>query len=158
MEQTAQPAFLVPAQRQRGAAVDTEFIEHTDLAVGIAEHDQIFAEQLRAQRRAVRFGDLMGRTDRQPEPAHHAAHRCIPAGAGKSLVLFGADHGCVPGQFIVYIAEILTDRPLNGKLCNGHGNGICAPRPAVPIPDHAAQVLQFGSQNEDKPVQNFTFS
>jgi hypothetical protein len=28
----------------------------------------------------------------------------------------------------------------------------------VPIPDYAAQVLQFGSQNEGKPVQNFTFS
>ena len=50
----AQAAFLVAAEEQRRAAMRTIGIDQTNLALAVAEGDQVFAEQPHAQRRAIR--------------------------------------------------------------------------------------------------------
>jgi hypothetical protein len=42
--ETAQSALLVAAKRQRHAAMRAVFVEHAQAALGVAEHDEVFAE------------------------------------------------------------------------------------------------------------------
>ena len=48
MQQATQAAFFVPSQRQRYPPVNAELVQHTQIAVGITEHNQVFAQQLSA--------------------------------------------------------------------------------------------------------------
>jgi hypothetical protein len=50
----AQPAFLVAAEEQRGAAMRAAVIENTDPPGTVAKSDQSLAEQHQTQRIAVR--------------------------------------------------------------------------------------------------------
>ena len=49
----AQAAFLVAAEEHRGAAVRAAVIEDADAALGVAEGDQLLAQELDAHRRGV---------------------------------------------------------------------------------------------------------
>jgi hypothetical protein len=90
--EAAQAAFLVAREHQRGAAVRAEFVEHADAAFGVTEDDEAFAKQAHADRRAVRFGNLLGQAGGDPVPPHDLAHRGVAFDAAEQVVFFGA-HG-----------------------------------------------------------------
>jgi hypothetical protein len=67
--------------------------QQPDLAFGVAEGDEILAEQAHAQRRAIGF-DLARQERRQPEAAHQIAHRRAAAGVRQQLIFFARRHSC----------------------------------------------------------------
>ena len=71
----AQAALLVATEEQRRAAVRTERADHADLAVGVAEGDQVFAQGARANRVAVRLAAARPRA----APAARNAARTRPS-------------------------------------------------------------------------------
>ena len=91
--EAAQSAFLVAAEGERGLAVRTGFAEQPGLAVGVAERDQLFAEQLHPHRRAVRLCDLFGQQRRHPVAAHQPSHRRIALDPAQQFVLGLCQHG-----------------------------------------------------------------
>ncbi len=88
----ADAAILDPAQRERGAAMHAELVEHANLALAVAEHDEILAEQALGQRRAAGRGQAVGRADRQPETAEQRAHRRAGPDPAQAVVLFARHH------------------------------------------------------------------
>ena len=82
----AQAALLVAAEVQRDAAVRAELVDQPDLAVGVAERDQVLAEQPHAHRRAVGLGDLAREQRGDPIPPHRVAHRGALAHPGDEFV------------------------------------------------------------------------
>ena len=69
----AQPALLVAAEEQRGAAMRAAMIHHADATLAVAEGDQLLAEQHQAGGRAVAFE--FGREQCwQPIVPHQPAH------------------------------------------------------------------------------------
>ena len=92
MIDAAQSTFFVAAEEHRCAAVRTERADETNVAVGIAKRDQVFAEQAHAQRRAVVFGQGARDRRRQPIPAIEVAHRRSRAHAGQTFVVLRCQH------------------------------------------------------------------
>ena len=78
-----QPALLVAAEEQRGAAVGTELVEQADAAAGVAERDEVLAEQAHAHGRAIGLRQLPAEQRRQPVAAHRGAHGGGVADAGQ---------------------------------------------------------------------------
>ena len=62
--ETPQPGFLVAAERKRRAPMRTVLADDAEPPVGIAKHDEVFAEQPRAQRRTVRLGHFLRHANR----------------------------------------------------------------------------------------------
>jgi hypothetical protein len=96
--EAAQAALLVATEDQRCTAMQAELGEHAQLAVRIAEDDQVFAQEPGADRRAVLLRDLVREADRQPVAAHDAAHGRVALDAAQQVVLFA-------GQLHVYLAS-----------------------------------------------------
>ena len=69
-----------------------QLVEDPNPARGVAKRDQLLAEQLEAQGRAVGLGQLPGKERRHPVAAHHLAHRRAGAGPREELVLFLCQH------------------------------------------------------------------
>ena len=88
----AQPAFLVAPEKQRHAAVRAEFVDEADAAVAVAERDEVLAQQLHPDRRAVGLGDLARQAGRDPIPPHRIAHRGARSDAGDQFVFFRWQH------------------------------------------------------------------
>ena len=63
------------------------FVEHAEPALGVAEDDEVFAQQPGAHRRAVGLGHLLRQAGRQPVPAHELAHRRAAFDAAEKIVL-----------------------------------------------------------------------
>ena len=89
----AQAAFLVAPEIQRDAAMRAEFLDQADAALGVAERDEVLAEQADAHRRAVGLGDLARKQRGDPVAAHRVAHRRARADAGDEFVLLARQHG-----------------------------------------------------------------
>jgi len=70
--------------------------QQTDLAVRIAEGDELFAEQHDAQWVGVWRWQLRGEHGRQPVLAHHIAHQGAGADPTQELVIFFAQHWTLP--------------------------------------------------------------
>ena len=70
----------------------TNVVDQANLAVRVAERDQVFAEQPHAQRSAVGLRQIGGLQDRNPIPPHQFAHGRSRADAGEKQV-FGFGHG-----------------------------------------------------------------
>ena len=70
----AQAAFLVAAEEQRGAAVRAAMLHDADPAVGVAEGDELLAEQQEPHRLAVGL-QFRRETGGNPVFAHQVAHR-----------------------------------------------------------------------------------
>src|SRR5216684_137924 len=51
----AQAGFLVPSEPQRGAAVRAKLVDEADAALAVAKTDELLAEELHADRRAILF-------------------------------------------------------------------------------------------------------
>ncbi len=62
-----------------------ELVDKAGAALGVAEGDELLAEDLRAHRRAVGFGDLAGKQHRHPVAPHQLAHRGAGPGAYEQL-------------------------------------------------------------------------
>ena len=93
MIDAAQARLFVAAEEQRRAAMRAVVVRGSRLAVGVAERDQVFAEQPEAEGIAVRRRQL-GRQQRgQPEAAEQLAHRRAGPGARQELVVFFASIG-----------------------------------------------------------------
>src|SRR6185312_8454545 len=89
VEDTAQPALFVAAQRHRRAAMRTGFVDEADTPVRRAERDEILAHEAHALRRAV--AGQRRRTDRRhPVFAQQFAHRRAGIGAHQQFVLFAS--------------------------------------------------------------------
>ena len=89
----AQAAGLVPSEEQRGSAVGAVFLHETNAPLGVAEDDQILAQQTDALRVAARVRDLGAEHHREPVLAQQTAHRRPGAYAGQQFVVFLGEHG-----------------------------------------------------------------
>ena len=94
---TADSARLDAAERQRGVAVAAIFVEDADLAVAVAEGDEVLAQQLDAPRIAVRSRQLRRQQGRHPEAPKRLAHRRSRPDPADQLVVFPRQHGASPG-------------------------------------------------------------
>ncbi len=90
----ADAVLLVAAEEQRSAAVRAELVDQPDLAVAVAEREQLLAHDLDAHLRVIGLRDLVGEENRHPVAAQQVSHRGAGTGAhqrfGHLLV-----HGCV---------------------------------------------------------------
>jgi len=59
---------------------------------GVAERDQVLAQQPDPGRRAARVGDLGGQAGRRPVPAQQLAHQRPGPDPGQDLVVFRLKH------------------------------------------------------------------
>ena len=78
----AQPVFFVAAEEQRGAAMGAELVEQPDLAVAVAEGDQVLAQQPNPHGRAVGLRQLLEEQERQPVLAQQIRPSACPARPG----------------------------------------------------------------------------
>lgn len=77
-------------------------LDQTDAAVGIAEGDEILAEQLHTDGRAIGLRDLFGQECGQPVATEDLAHRGIALDAGEQIILLGRDHGACPPHGLMW--------------------------------------------------------
>jgi hypothetical protein len=49
----SEAGFFIAAKQERGAAMRTVVLDHTDLAIRVAESNQVFPEKTHAQRVAI---------------------------------------------------------------------------------------------------------
>ena len=90
--EAAQAAILVAREHQRGAPVRAIFVEHADAAFGVAENDEVLAEQTDLDRRAVRMRHFLGQAGGDPVPAHDLAHRRVALDAAQQVVFLWRHH------------------------------------------------------------------
>ena len=79
---------LVAAEVQRRAAVRAVLLHQADPAAGVAERDQVLAEQPHPGGRAARLRDLRRQAGRRPVPAQQLAHQRPGTHPGQDLVVF----------------------------------------------------------------------
>ena len=91
----AQPAFLVAAEEQRGAAVRTAVVEYADPSRAVAKGDQPLAQKHQAQRVAIGF-DFRRQAGRYPILPHQRPHRGAGADARQQLVFDLRGHVAAP--------------------------------------------------------------
>src|SRR5437764_3718840 len=85
-------AFLVASEEQGHPAMRAEFVDQADPAVAVAERDEILAEQLDADLRTVRLGDIRRQASGVPIPPHRLAHRRPGSDAGDQFVFLRWQH------------------------------------------------------------------
>ena len=73
-----------------------KLVDEADAALAIAKTDELLAEQLHADRWAIRFRQFAGHEGRNPIPPHHVAHRRTRSYPGHQLVLFACQHRWFP--------------------------------------------------------------
>src|SRR5262245_12371779 len=66
-------AFFDPRQRERSTTMHAKFIEEANQPVGIAESNELLAQNRQAQRRAVRMRKLRRSANRHPIAPHNVA-------------------------------------------------------------------------------------
>src|SRR5512146_572555 len=74
MIETAQTAFLVAAEDERGLPMRAMLAQHAEPAFAVAENDEVLAKEPRACRRAVGLRHLLRHAGRKPMPAHDLSH------------------------------------------------------------------------------------
>jgi hypothetical protein len=77
-----------------------EGIEEADAAGGIADGDELLAEDVDADGSAVGAGELLGEGDGQPEAAEHLAHWRAGVGIRYQFIVFFRKHCSSPGTFL----------------------------------------------------------
>src|SRR5690349_8392877 len=78
----------------------TPRIEDRRLAAGRSERDQVFAEQLEPDRRAIRFRQLLGQERGQPVPPEQIAHRSTWPHLGNVRIVPRAQHARKRSVFV----------------------------------------------------------
>jgi hypothetical protein len=82
----AQAAFLVASEEQRGAAMRAAMLHDADPAIGVAEGDELLAEQQQPHRLAVGL-QFRRKTGRNPVFPHQIAHGRARPNARQHLVV-----------------------------------------------------------------------
>ena len=82
----AQAAFLVAPEEQRGAAMRAAMLHDADAAVGVAEGDELLAQQHEPHRLAVGL-EFRGKTGGNPVFPHQIAHGRARPNARQHLVV-----------------------------------------------------------------------
>ena len=95
VEGAAKAVVFAAPEAEIRAAVQAVSADEAQLSLVVAEEDEPFAEQRHRHHRA-RAVQLLDEGGRLPVSAEHLARRPAPAGAGKPLVEFLADHGSTP--------------------------------------------------------------
>ena len=88
----AEPRPLVAAEPQRGEPVGAVLVQNTDVAIGVAEGDQVLAKQAKADRRTVRLRQLRVEHRGEPVAPKSLAHGGARADLGYLFVLFPCEH------------------------------------------------------------------
>ena len=88
----AEGGVLVAAVVQRRAAVRAVLLHQADAPGGVAEGDQVLAQQPDPGGRAARLGDLGRQAGRRPVPAQQLAHQRPGPDTGQDLVVFRLKH------------------------------------------------------------------
>lgn len=70
----------------------TVLVHHANPPLGIAKHDQVFAQDPRMDGISVGFAHLFAQANRYPEIAHQLPHRRVPFNAAEQFVLFIRQH------------------------------------------------------------------
>jgi hypothetical protein len=91
MIDAAQPALLVAAEEQRGAAVRAAMVDHADAAGAVAEGQKLLAQQHETGRRAVAL-QFRRQQGGQPVVPHQPAHRRAGADLGEFRAFAGRGH------------------------------------------------------------------
>ena len=110
----AQAAFLVAAEEQRGAAMRAAMLHDADAAVGVAEGDQLLAEQQEPHRLAVGL-QLRRQAGGNPVFAHQVAHRRARADAREHLVGGGCEHDFLRFVRSADVRTIVAELVLEGE-------------------------------------------
>jgi hypothetical protein len=88
----AQPVLLVAREDHGGGTVRAGMVHQADTAAGVAEGDEVLAQQAHAVRLAV--GHHVGTAqERDPVQAHQRAHRRAGPDPHQALVVFAGKHG-----------------------------------------------------------------
>jgi hypothetical protein len=88
----AQPAFLVAAEKERGAAMRAIFVEEPDPPLAVAKGDEVLAQEPHPHRRSIGLGDLAREECRDPVAPHRVAHRAALPHPGDQLVFLARQH------------------------------------------------------------------
>ena len=115
----AQPALLVAAEEQRGAAVRAAVVDHADPAGAVAEGHELLAQQHQARRRAVAL-ELRRLQRRQPVVPHQLAHRRAGADLREFRAFDRRGHGSSAG-----LGERIAYLVAGGARCSSSAKG-CA--------------------------------
>ena len=83
---------LVAAKEERCAAVRAVLGEQAHVAVGVAEGDEVLAQQADALHGAVALRQVAGRQKRDPELADEGAHRRSGPDSRQHLIVVGRQH------------------------------------------------------------------
>ena len=153
----AESAFLVAAQPEGGQAVGAEFLQEADASLGVAESDQLLAQQLEAHGVAVRFRQFPGQQGGHPVAAHQVAHSGAGADAGQGDVVGLRNHSfacllCWLG-FRAALPPILPPMrhrvAVGGGICYAVGAGGGAVRRTVVPPLHPLRFTQLRFTRSD---------
>ena len=71
-------------------------VEHAHVAVGVAEHHQILAQDLRVARGTIGLGDLFGEAHRDPVSPHELSHGGIALDPAEQVVFLAGQHLLTP--------------------------------------------------------------
>ena len=89
----AHARFFVASEEKRGTAMRAVCGQQANRAVGVAERNQVFAEQPHAHGIAVRVRQLRRQQGGHPVAPHDIAHRRPGANSGDQFVVFSFQHG-----------------------------------------------------------------
>src|SRR5262249_23086207 len=83
---------LGPAQRQRRVAMAAVLVEQSDVTCGIAEGDEVLAEQSHPPRVAIRVWQFLGQERRYPAAPERRSHRRPGTDTAHGFVFFLWQH------------------------------------------------------------------
>ena len=128
----AQPGLLVAAEEEAGATVRAVVVDDAHDAIGVAECDELLAQQLQSHGGAVGIGQLPVEQSGDPESPHHVAGEGPGANLRQGIVL-------LDGQHCLLLARYQSDAGPSGAM-SATWRGPCSawtlPRPssAPPLP------------------------
>jgi len=73
-------------------------IHQARASLGIPKQDEVFAEELHADRVTVAAGNFLGEGDWEPEASKELAHGCVRAGSTDEFVFLARQHVAPPSQ------------------------------------------------------------
>jgi hypothetical protein len=86
--EAAKATLLVASQHERGAAMRAVLVHDREPALRVAPDDEVLAEEARANRRAVAFGNLLRHARRHPVATHEASHGRVALDAAEKIIVF----------------------------------------------------------------------
>src|SRR5581483_1735386 len=102
MVEAADAPLLVPTKKEGGAPVRAPLLHHAHAPIGIAERDEVLAEEAKANGVTVGLRKFLGEAGGDPVTPHQLAHRRTTTDAAKDFVLLrGKRHMVTPESRLV---------------------------------------------------------